>query len=178
MGGCLGSNKQVLPRTTPLTSRTLPLTHHPSPGPRGLVHEVSPFLGVMRDCSRKGMLNSFYKGQGLGQRERPPRQLPCSPQTAGRRDRKHLLGPTTATAVGSHGTAGLSAGRSAFLTFCGHGARVQAALARPGTSGRCLKLELAEQSTLSPRRHTSRFRNAAAACPPLTFTFHPRPRSS
>lgn len=160
---------------TPLASRTLPLTHHPSPGPRGLVHEVSPFLGVMRDCSRKGMLNSFYKGPGLGQRERPPGQSPCSP---GRGAQKHPFGPTTATAVGSHRMAGLSAGRSAFLAFCGPGAQVQAARARPGTSGRCLKLELAEQSTFSPRRHTSCSRNAAAARPPLTFTFHPQRRSS
>ena len=72
------------------------------------------------------------------------------------------------------GTAGLSRGRSAFLAFSGRGAQVQAGQARASS----LNLKLAEQSTLSPRMHPSRPGNAAAARPPLTLTFHLRPRSS
>lgn len=140
----MGSPKNKLPAA--LASGTLPLTHHVL-WVLDHVREVSSFLGFMRERLQKGDAEFFSQGIMPGTaREEPPEQSPS----------RSLLGSEAPSRVLTPGWLA-----SAFRTIVG--LRRRRAGPGRGTPGHCLKLELAKQSTPSPRRHTGCPRNSAFA---------------
>lgn len=112
----IGSPENQFP--APLASRTLPFTHHPSPGPRSeakaLLMKFRVFLVLPGTAPERTRLFLFTRRQAVDseQSRRSGHAAALKPQAAG--GRSASLRPVTATAAGSHQDGGSWSGPVCF----------------------------------------------------------------